>query len=171
MTESQQRVASPAPAAAPAAAPPPHSQRPSKPPAAPLRPVIFIAAVFLVVMGISLTRQHWVAEEKVKWREDLRVAMTESRETNKPVLLYFTASWCGPCQWMRREVFTEASVARASDAYVPVRIDGDRNPELALAYGVESYPLFLVLDAQGRPTRIADRGMDADEMIAWLAGK
>jgi thiol:disulfide interchange protein len=141
---------------------------PSAPKSAPLRPVLFIAVVFLIVMGVTFSRQYWTPEEKVKWRSDLPNALVEARDVKKPVLLYFTASWCGPCQWMKRNVFTEQSVAVAMDAYVPVRIDGDQHAQLAISYGVEAYPWFAVLDHEGRVVRMIDRGMEAQELIGWL---
>lgn len=128
--------------------------------------------VFFAVFAVMAASKWFVGPERVSWRSDLPAALAEARAANKPVLLYFTATWCGPCQYMRRNVFTDAAVARAIDeAYVPVRIDHDTRADLIFQYQVDGIPWFGVLDEQGRPTRILDRGVETpQEMIAWLKG-
>ena len=163
MTESQQ----PAPAASPTSA----SPAPIKRPSAPLRPVIVIIAIFFGVFGVVAASKFFTPAERVRWRSDLPAALAEARAANKPVLLYFTAEWCGPCQYMRRNVFTDDAVGRASEAYIPVRIDHDQRPDLIIQYQVEGMPWFGILDTDGRPVRILNRGVETpDEMVAWLKG-
>jgi thioredoxin 1 len=133
--------------------------------------VIFIMAAFFGVMGVVAFSKLYTPAERVPWRSDLAKALAEGRAANKPVLLYFTAEWCGPCQYMRRNVFTDDGVARAMEAYVPVRVDHDARQDLIFQYQVEGMPWFGVLDQEGRPVRILNRGVETpQEMIAWLKG-
>ena len=133
----------------------------SKPPSVPLRPVIFILAVFVGVFGVVAASKLWTPRERVQWRDDLPAALAESRATNRPVLLYFTADWCGPCQWMKRNVFTDDAVAAAMhERYIPVRLDHDQRGDLIVRYQVEGIPWFAVLDHNGRPVRILPRGVE-----------
>jgi protein disulfide-isomerase len=154
------------------AAPTDDPPRPVKPPSTPLRPVLFIMAVFAGVMGVVAVSTLRTPTQRIRWRDDLPAALAEARAANKPVLLYFTAEWCGPCQYMKRNVFSDASVGQASEAYVPVRIDHDARPDLIVQYQVEGMPWFGVLDHDGRPVRILNRGVETPgEMIAWLKGE
>ena len=128
-------------------------------------------AVFFGVMGVVAASKFYTPAERVPWRSDLPKALAEARAAKKPVLLYFTAEWCGPCQYMRRNVFTDTGVAAAMEAYVPARIDHDARQDLIFQYQVEGMPWFGVLDPDGKPTRILNRGVETpQEMIAWLKG-
>jgi uncharacterized protein YyaL (SSP411 family) len=123
-------------------------------------------------MGVVAVSKFFTPPERVAWRSDLPGALAEARTANKPVLLYFTAQWCGPCQYMRRNVFTDAGVAAAMrERYIPVRVDHDQRQDLIARYQVATIPWFAVLDPDGRPVRLLDRGVETpQEMVAWLKG-
>jgi thiol:disulfide interchange protein len=126
--------------------------------------------VFFGVAAVIAVSKWYAPPELVPWQNDLGAAQEKSRITHQPVLLYFTAEWCGPCQSMRRHVWSDPQVAEAAKAYIPVRVDVDKQAELALKYKVEAMPLFLVLDDQGQIVRRINRAMEADETIQWLRG-
>jgi thiol:disulfide interchange protein len=134
-----------------------------------LRPVIFIAVVFGAVLALTAVSKWMAPPELVPWRGDLSAAQAESRASNRPVVLYFTAEWCGPCQEMRRRVWSEAAVADAMKSYIPVRLDVDREPTLAQQYQIQAMPTFLVLSPEGEVSRTQVGAMEAQEFINWLS--
>lgn len=70
---------------------------------------------------------------------------TETSERETPLILDFSATWCGPCQAMRPVV-----EQLRSQGY-PIRaIDIDQHPELASRYKVLEVPKFVFVDRQGR---------------------
>lgn len=70
----------------------------------------------------------------------------EVMNSDKPVLLDFWASWCGPCR-MLGPVLEELAAERP-DVKV-VKINTDEQPELAAKFGVMSIPaLFVVKDGE-----------------------
>jgi len=56
----------------------------------------------------------------------------------RPVLAYFTASWCGPCKQLR-PLLEKTVTAQAGRVLLAV-IDIDQNPDLATAMHVQSVP-------------------------------
>lgn len=70
----------------------------------------------------------------------------EVMNSDKPVLMDFWASWCGPCR-MLGPVLEELAAERP-DVKV-VKINTDEQPELAAKFGVMSIPaLFVVKDGE-----------------------
>lgn len=75
----------------------------------------------------------------------------EVLQSEKPVLLDFWASWCGPCR-MLSPVVDEVAEER-TDVKVG-KVNVDEQPELAGQFGVMSIPTLLVFE-QGKLVRQA----------------
>jgi thioredoxin 1/putative thioredoxin len=65
-----------------------------------------------------------------------------------PVLIEFTAEWCGPCKTVAPELTALAADLKGKAKIVAVDID--KSPLLAREFGVQSVPAFVVFN-QGRP--------------------
>lgn len=68
---------------------------------------------------------------------------TEVLDAEKPVLVYFWASWCGPCRLMAPIV--ESVVAQYGDRLKVVKMEVDPNPESVARYQVEGVPAIRLL--------------------------
>ncbi|MCH8829844.1 MAG: thioredoxin family protein, partial [Planctomycetes bacterium] len=87
--------------------------------------------------------------ENFTWRSDLHQAAAESKKLQKPMLLEFTASWCGYCRKMKQTTFRDKSVCRQiNGCFVPVTIDADKHQELMKAVHVEYLPTTIVISPQ-----------------------
>ena len=98
------------------------------------------------------------------WTQDYAAATNAARTSGKPVMLNFTGSdWCGWCMLMDRQVFSQKEWKdwAAGKIYL-VKLDFPndddlvpeeyraRNRALQSEYGVQGYPTYIVLDAEGK---------------------
>ena len=67
---------------------------------------------------------------------------------DKPVLVDFYATWCGPCRAMSPAV--EAIGREVQGKARVIKLDIDKAPGIARQYGVQAVPTFMVFK-NGRP--------------------
>ena len=88
----------------------------------------------------------------------------EILNSDKPVLLDFWASWCGPCQMVSPIV--DEIAAERSDIKVG-KINVDEQPELAAQFGVMSIPTLVVMKS-GRIVNQAVGARPKAQILAML---
>lgn len=66
---------------------------------------------------------------------------------DKPVLVDFFATWCGPCQMMGPILDDMAENYKNADKIDIVKVDIDEQQEIAMKYGVMSVPTFIIFKA------------------------
>jgi thioredoxin 1 len=68
--------------------------------------------------------------------------------SEKPTLVDFYATWCGPCRMM--EVPLENIKKEMSDFITVLKVDVDKNREEAIKYNVRGVPTFIIFK-KGEP--------------------
>ena len=112
------------------------------------------------------------ADGSIAWRE-YNDALNESQVTGKPVMIHFTAHWCGWCKKMLREVYTDPAVASTlAREFIPVMIDTDKRPDLKGRYRVTGLPTIWFQDRDGRGITYVPGYVDAPvflQILRWVA--
>lgn len=82
----------------------------------------------------------------------------------KPVIVDFFATWCNPCK-MFAPVLDD--FAREHTEFETVKVDVDKNPEIAGKFGVMSIPT-VILFRNGVPASKNVGFMDAEELEDFI---
>lgn len=85
----------------------------------------------------------------------------------KPVLVDFSAGWCGPCQALAP--ILDALAAEKADRLDVVKLDVDANPDTTNRYGVRSLPTLLLFQ-NGQPVAQQAGLLPKARLAAWIDG-
>lgn len=103
-------------------------------------------------------------------------AKAAAQDEKKVVLIDFFTAWCGPCKKLDETTWKDEGVVKwIGDHCVALKLDAEKNADLAKSFHVEAYPTVLLLKADGS---VIDRMVgykDAKEFLSdandALAGK
>lgn len=89
----------------------------------------------------------------------------EVMKSDKPVLIDFWASWCGPCK-MLSPIIEEIAKEYVGKIKV-AKVNVDDEPELASTFGISSIPTLFVIK-NGEVTNTAIGFRSKEDIIAML---
>lgn len=101
---------------------------------------------------------------------DIERAFITARAQSKPVLLYWGAKWCPPCNQLKATLFNRHDFIERSKSLVPVEIDGDRPgaQKLGSRFKVSGYPTMVLLRNDGTEITRLPGEADAPQVLQLL---
>lgn len=130
--------------------------------------LIILVACYIV--GCSSENRPSIENQdhEINYVEDVWYSMEEAQakavEENKKIMIFVYTDWCGFCRRMDREIHSSNEVIDIyNDYYYPVRLNAESDKittfngeeftesQLALAFGVTSYPTTVFIDEAGEP--------------------
>lgn len=89
---------------------------------------------------------------------------TEVMQSDKPVLIDFWASWCGPCQMLSPVV---DEIGKEHEDIKVCKVNVDEQQELAMQFQVMSIPMLVVMKG-GQETNRSIGVISKDEILALI---
>jgi thioredoxin len=105
----------------------------------------------------GLRRRRTTGVVALRSEEHLSELRRESTESGVPLIVDFTATWCGPCKRIA-PLFEELSSTRNA---IFLKVDIDEHGDYAMAQGVASVPTFIALQGDHELGRVTGASVDA----------
>jgi thioredoxin-related protein len=122
-----------------------------------------VAALSVLALAPAASAQD------VKWRHDYAAARKEATETGRPLLLGFGTEACFWCKKLDGTTLRDpAVVALLNEKFIPVKVDGGKNPRMTEALGIDGFPTLIVATPDGKVVGRHPGYADAAQMTTLL---
>jgi thioredoxin-related protein len=136
------------------------------------------AALALSLCGLAVAPRAAVAAtgtSSVAWLEaaadaDVERAFAQGKAERKPVLVYWGAQWCPPCNQLKATLFNRQDFIERSKSFVAVHIDGDLPgaQKLGTRFKVRGYPTMILFNTEGAEITRLPGEADAPQVMSVL---
>ncbi len=127
-----------------------------------MRLVVFACSVALFLIPIAATLGYKEFQRYQHQQELMKAAGGQWHARGE--VLFFNASWCGPCRQMKPIV-----AGMRAEGYHMRDIDVDRQRPLAAKYGISAVPTFVLVENGREVTRFSG-GRSPERLRALCSG-
>ncbi len=133
--------------------------------------------VLSAVVGLAILVGYTTAlppGARLSWEENYVAAVARAKAEQKPLLVDFSASWCGACQELEHKTFSDPRVVREGAGFVRVRVDlspGKDTPEkreLLAGYQHRGLPLVVMHKPSGEAGPRVTSFIEAERMLELM---
>src|SRR5262249_42557227 len=97
-----------------------------------------------ITSALCILPSAFAKSEEVAWRDDYAKARKEAADKGRPLVIDLTTEDCFWCKQLDTRTFTDPDiVGLLNGSCVPLKVDSGREPFLAQALRVQSYPTLV----------------------------
>ncbi len=121
-----------------------------------------------LLLAIMLTIGAFAGE--IKFANGLTWNQIKEKAAREKKMIFFDAytSWCGPCKYLEKEIYTNTEVADYYNAnFINVKFDMEKGEGISLAeeLGINSYPTLMFFSPEGKLVHKYIGAMGATEFM------
>ena len=108
----------------------------------------FLAFIICGFLFPSLSNAAEIAWHK----SNVDQALSQAKTEHKPIMVYWGAVWCPPCEALKVHVFPDPKFIDATKNFVAIYLDGDTQDAQIWGekFGATGYPTLIVLNEDGQ---------------------
>jgi len=130
------------------------------------RPALFLP---FVTAAVLLFAGAAPAADPVTWRTDYNSARREAGEKGLPLFLVIGTESCFYCRKLEAGPFRDGAIAQQLvHNFIPLKVDANREPNLANALKVQVYPTMVLAGADGKIHAFIEGYLEADRLHEQL---
>ncbi len=133
------------------------------------KPWLFLIVVLAVLPILAILKQ--TPQNDIQWRTDYKSAKIEAETDGKPLMLYFSASWCDFCRNLARDVWPDSRIEKIlNESYIPLNIDmNDKKQDpVAQKFNVSLTPTIIIFSRHGREIIRLEGPRNAEQLLEIL---
>lgn len=91
-----------------------------------------------------------------------------AKTKNKFIFIDCYTTWCGPCKWMEKNVFTDIGVGNFfNENFISIQVDMEKGEGINIAkkYGIKCYPTLLFIDYSGAVVYKVSGALDIKQFV------
>jgi thiol:disulfide interchange protein DsbD len=115
------------------------------------------------------------AKRLLSWEHSEAKAEQMAKTEKRPLMVDFTAEWCGACKKMAKETFSDPRVMEKAGHFVAVKVDAtdDEDPQIDAVkgkYKVVGLPTVVLYDSSGKERKRFNDFVGPDDFLAAIEG-
>lgn len=122
----------------------------------------------IVGLLMVLLSGHFAQAKGIDFQDlTLSEGLEKAKLENKKVFIDVFATWCGPCTFMSKNVFTDADLGDfMNENFISLKLDGEfgDGEQLMIDFDLDSYPTMLFLDPEMALLNKIVGAVDAQEL-------
>lgn len=111
----------------------------------------------------------------LSWETSESAALAKAKAEGRPLLVDFTADWCGACKELAKHTFSDPRVMERTQNFIALRIDAtdDEDPQIDAVkgkYKVVGLPTVVVYDSRGNERTRFNEFVSAEVFLKAIEG-
>ncbi len=128
---------------------------------------VLLTVILIASMPATASIDAETSESSIDWYS-YEEGMQRAKENNKPVFIDFMTDYCGACQRMENETYTDQRVQDKTDEIIFIKVDAQERSDLAKEYEIRYVPTLIFKDAEGKQVNRVTGFMGASELVDRL---